>query len=83
MRISAIRVYSLDLSLVGAGYTFAKGKKLTTFDTTVVILYECIHTCGDLVRGHNEGATTRAPEAPGLGLHPRAEKLGDPVAVYQ
>jgi len=30
----------------------------------------------------NEGGTSRAPEAPGLGLRPRAEILGDPVAVY-
>jgi len=36
MRIRAIHVYSLDLPLAGAGYTFAKGKKLTTVDTTVV-----------------------------------------------
>jgi L-alanine-DL-glutamate epimerase-like enolase superfamily enzyme len=36
MRISAIHVYSLDLPLSGAGYTFAKGKKLTTVDTTLV-----------------------------------------------
>lgn len=36
MRISAIHVYRLDLPLSGAGYTFAKGKKLTTVDTTVV-----------------------------------------------
>ena len=28
MRISAIHVYSLDLPLSGAGYTFAKGKAL-------------------------------------------------------
>jgi L-alanine-DL-glutamate epimerase-like enolase superfamily enzyme len=31
----------------------------------------------------NEGGITRAPEAPGLGLRPRAEILGDPVAVYE
>ena len=31
----------------------------------------------------NEEGVTRAPETPGLGLSPRAEILGDPVAVYQ
>jgi len=40
---------------------------------------------GDCAEGgaRNEGGITRAPEAPGLGLRPRAEILGDPVAVYQ
>lgn len=36
VRISAIHVYSLILPLCGAGYTFAKGKVLTSVDTTVV-----------------------------------------------
>lgn len=36
MRVTRISVYALDLPLAGAGYTFAKGKKVTTVDTTVV-----------------------------------------------
>lgn len=36
MRISRIRVYSLELPLAGAGYTFARGKRITTVDTTIV-----------------------------------------------
>ena len=31
----------------------------------------------------NEHGTTRAPDAPGLGVTPRAEALGDPVAVFE
>jgi hypothetical protein len=31
----------------------------------------------------DEEGVTRAPEAPGLGLSPRTEILGRPVAVYQ
>lgn len=36
MRITAIRVYRLELPLAGAGYTFARGKKITAVDTTLV-----------------------------------------------
>jgi len=38
MRITEIRVYSFDLPLSGAGYTFAKGKTVTRADTTLVRL---------------------------------------------
>lgn len=36
MRITSIRVYRLDLPLAGTGYAFAKGKHVTSVDTTVV-----------------------------------------------
>jgi L-alanine-DL-glutamate epimerase-like enolase superfamily enzyme len=36
MRITGIRIYRLDLPLAGSGYAFAKGKHLTSVDTTVV-----------------------------------------------
>ena len=36
MRIAGIHVFSLELPLLGAGYTFAKGKRLTSVDTTLV-----------------------------------------------
>lgn len=36
MRITAIHVYSLELPLAGTGYTFARGKKITRVDTTLV-----------------------------------------------
>ena len=38
----------------------------------------------DLAEGgaRNDGGVTHAPEAPGLGVEPRPEILGDPVAVY-
>ena len=31
----------------------------------------------------NEGGMTHAPEAPGLGIEPHADVLGEPVAVYE
>ena len=34
MRITGIHVFGLELPLLGAGYTFAKGKRLTSVDTT-------------------------------------------------
>jgi L-alanine-DL-glutamate epimerase-like enolase superfamily enzyme len=36
MRITGVRVYRLDLPLAGSGYAFAKGKHVTSVDTTVV-----------------------------------------------
>ena len=33
MHTTGIRVYSLELPLAGAGYTFANGKRLTTVGT--------------------------------------------------
>lgn len=36
MRISAVYVYSVELPLAGAGYTFARGKRITIVDSTVV-----------------------------------------------
>jgi hypothetical protein len=67
MRVSGICVFSLELPLPGAGYTFAKDKQLTCVDTTLV----SVETDAG-INGCREGCRCGATYLPAFGRGVRA-----------
>ena len=95
MKITAIKVYQVTLPLkkdysLSGGSRFGDTAAVHLAAATPATHRRATWLCHDMLTldagaggAVNEGGVTHAPSAPGLGVEPVREVLGEPVAVYR